>query len=75
MGRIYRKKPDFVEAIQWKGDNFIEIDDFISVPHETYPSQGIIKIPMPDGIGILKVGKNEFYPCAPDVFSKTYDKL
>jgi len=27
--KYYRKKPVVVEAIQWKGDNWLEVDQFI----------------------------------------------
>ena len=38
----YRKKPVVIDAIQWIGSNWYEIDQFITVLHETYPSIGII---------------------------------
>lgn len=78
----YKKKPVVIEAIQWTGDNFIEIDNFITVEHETYPSQGIIKIPTLEGIHeaslndyIIKGIKGEFYPCKPDIFEMTYESV
>lgn len=78
----YRKKPVVIEAIQWIGSNFIEIDDFVTVAHETYPSQGIVKIPTLEGVmeahegdWIIKGVNDEFYPCKPDIFEKTYEKV
>jgi hypothetical protein len=80
MVNTYRKKPICIEAIQWTGDNFIEVDDFITVQHETFPSKGIIKIPTLEGImtadekdWIIKGISGEFYPCKPDIFAKTYE--
>lgn len=50
--------------------------------HETFPSQGIVKIPTLEGtmeasIGdyIIKGVNGEFYPCKPDIFNKTYEKV
>lgn len=76
----FRKKPVEIEAIQWTGNNFIEIDEFITVVHETFPSQGIIYIPTLEGLmkaslldWIIKGVNGEFYPCKPDIFEKTYE--
>lgn len=78
----YRKIPVEIEAIQWKGENFIEIDDFITVYHETYPKDGYIIIPTLEGNMkanlydyIIKGVNGEFYPCKPDIFEKTYEKV
>lgn len=77
-----RKKPVEVEVVRWSGDNFIEIDEFITVEHETYPKDGFIFIETLEGtmkadIGdyIIKGVNGEFYPCKPDIFEKTYDIL
>ena len=76
----YRKRPVVIEAMQWLGDNFIDIDNFITVNHETFPSLGIVKIPTLEGIMeatekdfIIKGINGEFYPCKPDIFEKTYE--
>ena len=76
----YKKKPVIIEAIQWLGDNFIEIDNFITIEHETYPCQGIVKVPTLEGIMtankgdyIIKGINGEFYPCKEDIFLKTYE--
>lgn len=78
----FRKKPVIIEAIQWIGINFIEIDNFITVYHETYPSQGKINIPTLEGImeasegdWIIKGINGEFYPCKSDIFEKTYEEI
>ena len=78
----YRKKPVVIEAIQWLGHNFIEIDNFIIVPHETFPSNGIINIPTLEGVMTANIGdyiikgiNGEFYPCKPDIFHKTYEEV
>ena len=76
----FRKKPVVIEAVEWKGDNFIEVDNFITIPHETFPSQGIVKIPTLEGITVASMGdyiikgvNGEFYPCKPDIFEKTHE--
>ena len=78
----YRKKPVVIDAMQWKGDNWIEIDEFVTCNHETFPSDGVVIIPTLEGdmradVGdwIIKGVNDEFYPCKPDIFEKTYDKL
>ena len=78
----YRKIPVEIEAIQWNGENFVEIDDFITVYHETYPKDGYIIIPTLEGKMkanlydyIIKGVNGEFYPCKPDIFEKTYEKV
>lgn len=75
----YRKKPVVIEAVQWNGDNFVEIDNFITVHHETYPQDGIVKIPTLEGVMEATLGdyiirgiQGEFYPCKPDIFEATY---
>ena len=78
----YRKKPVVIDAIQWIGSNWYEIDQFITVLHETYPSIGIIKIhtlegtmEASEGDYIIKGVSGEFYPCKPDIFELTYEKV
>ena len=75
----YRKKPVVIDAIQWTGDNFVEIDEFITVPHETYPADGYIIIPTLEGKMraslsdfIIKGLSGEFYPCKEKIFHDTY---
>ena len=76
----YRKKPVVIDAVQWTGNNFVEIDNFITVNHETFPSQGIIKIPTLEGVMeaslddfVIMGVSGEFYPCKPAIFAKTYE--
>ena len=85
MKRRFRKRPVLIEAVQWTGDNFIEIDAFLlggTRLFETYPSQGIIKILTLEGEMIASIGdwiikgvKGEFYPCKPDIFEATYEEV
>jgi len=75
----YRKKPVVIEAVQWLGHNFCEVDAFVSVPHETFPADGYMIIPTLEGDHranlndwIIKGVQGEFYPCKPDIFEQTY---
>ena len=79
----YRKKPVVVEALQWTGDNLVEIADFIKDTERYFeidsPNKEI-KIGTLEGIMtanvndyIIKGIKGELYPCKPDIFEKIYD--
>lgn len=76
----YRKKPVVIKAVQWTGNNFGILDDFM---HNAYGVDGKqIIIPTLEGcmkanIGdwIIKGIKGEFYPCKPDIFEATYEKV
>ena len=78
----YKKKPVVIEAVQWLGDNFVEIDEWITQPHTTFPDEGIIFIDTLEGtmtasLGdyIIKGVQGEFYPCKPDIFIATYEEV
>lgn len=80
MAKKYRKKPVVIEAVQWLGDNLVEVSQLMT--HGGY--DGIaktIKIETLEGtmsasIGdyIIKGIKGEFYPCKPDIFEQTYEE-
>ena len=78
----YVKKPIPVEAIQWTGDNFDDIHDFIigqpiviTTFNELVIStlEGEMKAPI--GSWIIRGPLGEYYPCRKDVFQKTYDPI
>lgn len=91
----YRKKPVIIEAMQWNGNNEIQIMDFVgqklrvSRPPSQYEhdhdlTDDIINIFIPTLEGemradrndyIIKGVKGEFYPCKPDIFHLTYEKI
>jgi hypothetical protein len=84
----YRKKPVEIDAIQWNGDNLTELLSFCPVCY-LKPTAVDYKItenelfistlegPMKGSIGdyIIKGVKGEFYPCKPDIFELTYEKV
>jgi hypothetical protein len=75
----YRKKPVEIEALQWTGDN---LEDIFKFCDQAYFNSGQLKIETLEGtmtasIGdyIIKGVQAEFYPCKPDIFELTYDKV
>ena len=81
----YRKKPVVVEAIQWKGDWTKEFVDSIKMTNGSsfrYESKGALYIDTLEGTmkadindWIIKGVNGEYYPCKPDIFEKTYEKV
>lgn len=80
MIKKYRKKPVTIEAIQWNGENLLEIQRFMGSTVENHGS--VLIIPTLEGNMyaslndyIIKGVNGEFYPCKPDIFAKTYDEV
>lgn len=84
----YKKKPVIIEAIQFEdnSDRIIEIHEFmggdtIRVNYEDKDNpylkietlEGIMKASVGDYI--IKGVNGEFYPCKPDIFEKTYERV
>lgn len=79
----YRKKPVIVEAIQYNGKNRDEIlvklkmssigEDFVSRDLIIETLEGDMHATVGDYI--IKGVNGEFYPCKPDIFDKTYEKV
>ena len=81
----YRKKPIVVEAIQFTGNNFKEILEFIGGIDERNKTnihrdcifiktlEGDMKASPSDWI--IKGIKGEFYPIKDDIFKETYEKV
>lgn len=83
----FRKKPVVIEAMQFldKDEVILELSDFagktISIDYAN-PEKPILKIETLEGIMSANVGdwvikgvNGEFYPCKPDIFEKTYEKV
>lgn len=82
----YRKKPVEIETWQWNGDSIEHTRTFCkinSLPNfnvgERNGMTGLV-IPTLEGDHIaikgdfiIKGVKDEYYPCKPDIFYKTYD--
>lgn len=76
----YRKKPVVVEVLQWTGANMRNIEIFIGRDFYFKGNDLIIKTLEGDhtanvGDFIIKGIANEFYPCKPDIFEETYEKV
>lgn len=83
----YRKKPVVIEAIQWRleddvnkiiewlGDNLIqeERDGCAVVGTWVKTLEGNMMVSYGDYI--IQGVSGEFYPCKPDIFEKTYEKV
>lgn len=78
----YRKKPVVIEAVLFTGLNHDEIADFCA-PNTVKVGGGYtLLIPTLEGEMtaskgdfIIKGVKGEFYPCKPDIFEATYEKV
>ncbi len=86
----YRKKPVIIEAIQFKDDpkTLVEISKFMNgtsrpvrVSYDD-PENPAILIETLEGVMradagdyIIKGVQGEYYPCKPDIFEQTYEKV
>lgn len=77
----YRKKPVVIEAVQWKGINITEMEQFASGKVE-YTLDNCLIVDTLEGTMraefgdyIIKGIKGEYYPCKPDIFEATYEAV
>lgn len=85
----YRKKPVVIEALQFFDNaksitnisNFIGDTFLVKVDYKN-PDKPLIPIATLEGVMYASVGdyiikgiNGEFYPCKPDIFEKTYEKV
>ena len=80
MIKSYKKKPVVIEAVQFTGENYKEVEEFVGQP--LYISYGVVTIPTLEGIMRCKPGnyvikgvKGEFYPCDKEIFEGTYEEI
>lgn len=76
----YRKKPVVIEAVQHTGGNHPAIDFISEGLYYFQNCELYIKTLEGDhhasvGDYIIKGIKGEFYPCKPDIFEATYEKV
>lgn len=78
----YVKKPIPIEAIQWNGNNFQEIQDFMREHHVIKTAYNELIIPTLEGemkapveSWIIRGPMGEYYPCRRDVFEETYEPV
>lgn len=83
----FRKKPVIIDAIQWTPENEADALQFVgekmSICYD-FTTKGFrdTKIMTLEGLMrceygdyIIKGVKGEFYPCKPDIFEMTYEKV
>ena len=81
VGNKYRKKPVVVEAMQLTDSNEIKVTEFMGLYEGKLTADGIeietLEGTMKASIGdyIIKGVQGEFYPCKPDIFEQTYEKV
>ena len=76
----YRKKPVVIEAIQWTGSNLKDVLTFLGGAtwmDEKGPIIETLEGELHTSVGdfIIRGVAGEFYPCKPDIFEKTYEKV
>lgn len=78
---IYRKVPVKIKAIKWTGDNIFAVKEFTNYTVNNWSDDHLtintLEGPMIADLGdyIIQGVKGEFYPCKPDIFKRTYEKL
>lgn len=88
MKSKYRKKPVVIEAVEFNGNNQREVLGFIYRDMSENGLSGAERMGLPvvietlegdmkadPGDFIIKGVNGEFYPCKPDIFEKTYEKV
>ena len=80
--KIYQKNPIVIEAVQYDGTNQEEITKFTETRAFLFGKDNAMEIPTSEGNHKCSVGdyvikgiSNEFYPCKPDIFKKTYTEI
>jgi len=87
----FRKKPVIVDAIQFTGDNVLDVANFCQ---ELLPEDPAMRslfyfqdanrfvintlegdMEVMPGAWVIKGIKGEFYPCKPDIFEQTYEPV
>ncbi len=79
----YRKRPIEIEAIQWTGENFGQVEQFMGVRSSfvrgdfnglrLHTLEGVM-LAMP-GDWIIRGVAGELYPCKPEIFEQTYERV
>lgn len=78
----YRKKPVPVEARQYTGDNFIELQDWSEDNVAMDDDSNNVFVATLEGLMffdegdyVIKGVHGEFYPCKGDIFEETYEEV
>ena len=81
--RKYRKKPVVIEAMLFYGSNYNDVVRWImNDDRENEKPKDEVTIQTLEGVMTARIGdyvikgvNGEFYPCKPDIFSKTYEEI
>lgn len=76
----YRKKPVVIEAVLYSGENGQEIGLFVGEADRNEGNQFLIHtlegtLAADPGDYIIRGVQGEFYPCKPDIFEQTYERV
>ncbi len=79
----FRKKPVVVEAIRWDGNNIVAVTEFMQPAAPVYLNRDdIVGIQTLEGVMVARIGDwlikgiaGELYPCKPDIFEATYERV
>ncbi len=76
----YRKKPVVIEAVKYTGKNATKIVRFMGCGEDATAFDETIKtlegeMHISPGDWVIKGIKGEYYPCKPDIFEATYEKV
>ena len=78
----FRKRPVEIEAIRWTGENVKEVLDFMKWRNASHDGiEGLVihtlegRYYATPGDWIIRGVAGEFYPCKPDIFDITYEKV
>ena len=76
----YRKRPVIIDALQWTKDNYDEMVAFVGYEATVGYDYVWIRTLEGDmkaskGDWVIKGISGEFYPCKPDIFEMTYEKV
>lgn len=77
----YRKKPVLVDALQWTGANFVDMEAFLESPRNGAFLHNILYLYLPDGgmtrvvpgTWIIKAATGGYHPCPAAAFATVYE--
>ena len=76
----YRKKPVLVDALQWTGANFVDMEAFLASPRNgffrgdtlfLYAGETAFRI-IP-GTWVIRAATGGYHPCKADAFGEVYE--
>lgn len=85
--QTWRKRPIEIEAIRWTGDNWPTVHEFVGDADvqqspRAWGPEGTIEIATLEGVmraqpgdWIIRGVQGELYPCKPDIFEATYERV